>query len=89
MTHLLRRGKQDVAGCKVAMDEVVGLEVCHACGNLDGVLTQGRDEVAMTVSPQSINESSQRRQLCHLECSINKKKLYINIQSFNHSKDSF
>ena len=38
------------------MDEAVTLEVSHAGSYLDGVLTQGRDEVAMTIDTQTVNE---------------------------------
>ena len=38
------------------MDEAITLEVSHASSYLDGVLTQGRYEVAMTVDSQTVNE---------------------------------
>ena len=49
------------------MDEVVHLEVGHAGRYLDGVLTQGRDQVAVAVSPQTVNEGAQGGQLRHLQ----------------------
>ena len=49
------------------MDEVVHLEVGHAGRYLDGVLTQGGDQVAVAVSPQTVNEGAQGGQLRHLQ----------------------
>ena len=64
--HLIHGGEQNVPARQVAVYEALGLEVRHAAGDLDAVLDERRDEEAVTLLTQAVQQRTERSQLRHL-----------------------